>query len=481
MKSLTTLPVELVQLITKYTSVDDLLNLRLACKQLNYKTRDTHLNALYARRTYFLSLKSLQILLKLSQHSDLNFRVKHLQLDIACAIFNFADSINLDEDEDPDSIDQLAESLLGSRGSFLSDTRYYVSDVPLDGRYTRLLTSAFAGLPNLKTVELINGHNPNSEVSFRTFELYNPPANSSSGSSGVDLQEYERVRSTGWVDVYTLNAHQVIPAIFAASVKSHTVELENILLDEKTLKGRVFNSTGDSLAVWIPEILAIHEDHQSPFPKLKRLELPLGTLKDNEGIEQRRIFEYILRFTDTLESLKIVQGASPLHDLTQLFPASIDPPVDTLTTWLPDSFDGTHAIFPRLTSFHLESFLTSFETLNTLLVSLKGSLRTLSLVSCTIENPPSGWRRILETIDKSMGITSFKLIPAQADRKPPGNPYVIPTIEFDGAWTADSKFAVYDACEPEAGSWELKIIRMLRELPSSYSLDLDVLLAAGLE
>ncbi|KAK6542433.1 hypothetical protein TWF694_006389 [Orbilia ellipsospora] len=391
------LPVELIQLVSKGLSAGDLLNLRLASKATNYKTRDAHLNALYARRTYFLSSKSLRILLKISKDPELRFRVNYLQLDIACAIFNLADSVNLnnykdeDEDEQGNSIDWLAQSLLGNNSTFSEGGSCFVSDVPLDGQHAHLLAATFTGLPNLKTVEVINGYDLGKGPSLRTFQLYNPF--NENGDSDLDITEYERACAKEWANVYTLNAHHVVPAIFAAMAKSQ-LELESIQLDDGIWKGRVLNSTSDSLAVWLPELLAMHKKHKSKQSKLRHLELPLGSLSDGDSEAFNTIFEYLLLFSDTLESLKLVQEPSGVSDLSQHPSSPPHPP----SSQLPAPYYNINCpVFPNLVSLQLENLTTSSETLHDLLISFKDTLQTLHLVSCTIQDPPLNWRKILES------------------------------------------------------------------------------------
>ncbi|KAF3903872.1 hypothetical protein ABW20_dc0104470 [Dactylellina cionopaga] len=371
-------------------------------------------------------------------------------------MFNIANALQDDQGTIPDrKASSLFSQLSESNSKFASNQG--VSDFPLEGKDARMLSAAFAGLQNLKTVGVTNGYRSHDELSLRTFQLYSPT--SERGVSHTDMKEYEAVRFGGWVDVYAISAHDVIPAIFEAAIENN-IQLEGIHFDPRCLEARVLNDCNSSLTSSLPAPAVIFENDQCrrSFPKLRTLELPLGALENGE--EQKRIFALVSLFSESLESLGLApRRPGPLEDFNPVF----DDPFEAISTSsLPDRFLDIK--FPYLTSLSMKHFMTTFETINLLLLHLKDTLRVLDLDTCYIDDPFLNWRLILETVDTSMALTSFNLDLGESAMHQ--EPYAVSKIEHQGPWNLDSQFVVFFNYVPDM-SLSIGLIKRLRSWKES--------------
>ncbi|KAF3923631.1 hypothetical protein ABW21_db0205537 [Orbilia brochopaga] len=166
MPGITSLPLEVLFLVTGYLWADDIKALRLTCKDLDSKTADAHADELFKCRTYFATVQDLQALFDFTKHpSNAALRLKHLRLDIASPYIHIQprqllESLNGEEDGQP-----VLPPKLFNQTCFAAECHNY--EGAEQGEDQALVFAAVQNLPNLEIIEFVDRNGAPSEKSLK--------------------------------------------------------------------------------------------------------------------------------------------------------------------------------------------------------------------------------------------------------------------------------------------------------------------------
>ncbi|KAF3930073.1 hypothetical protein ABW19_dt0204481 [Dactylella cylindrospora] len=399
--SLSPLPVEIVHLISKNLNGDDLLSLRLTCRDLDFLVRDLHRNEFYRCRTYYLNVLSLELLVKLSR-SEFGRKLEHLKFDLGSPC--------------PQTTTESIEEHAGQAGLTGSDLHRLFGLVALNTKawkgpqdVVEKIRMAFSNLPNLKVIEYICS---DKAISARTLDIYLP-------EGCVDRLLIRQLggRLTS-LSPFRRSLADSFAKILSAAVENE-IALEEIIIQEG------LNATKLSGA----ETKFIHSSYWSSpkcstgLSKIKELHLYLD---DSDTLRYGRVpvsglSGFLEPIANSLESLKFLFRDS--------FNEARHQPLFSIT--------GYRFEFSRLRNLELQNSAAKVIELCALLSTAKSTLRRLVLRKCCLVYPPGDWRRVLRLLASDFQLQEVYIKPRRAKT------HNLPLIEYTGAWTPASEFNVF--------------------------------------
>ncbi|KAK6542421.1 hypothetical protein TWF694_006376 [Orbilia ellipsospora] len=301
MASITTLPLELINALSIYLNQDDLLSLRITCKNLDAKVKDSHLDAIFHYRRVFLVPASLENLIRISRHPTMNQRVRHIQLTTFCPYRLFDDysmedlrTLNPPNDFDGDFLDSIGILNRSSR-DHLQDLEYFEEG----GEDIALLTLAFSNLPNIQKIEIggiANAKRPSSEYQAHAltrseFNILFPSMGMKPGSQLPKGLSRVHASQMSELDSARLRLWRI--AMFAA-ISAPLTKLQNIKGPGHGIMPFWFISPPSRL---IP--------YRTSFPKLRILDITVVGLTGMNSYCNTSLLKWLEAVWTNLENLKI--------------------------------------------------------------------------------------------------------------------------------------------------------------------------------
>ncbi|KAK6331287.1 hypothetical protein TWF730_004374 [Orbilia blumenaviensis] len=410
---------DLIVHLSKELDEDDLLALRMTCKELNFKAKELHLDALYATRTVYFIPVSLENLLKIAKHpSGINKRVRNLRI---CPTSPY---INPEREVRRKLEEQAKAEKPGSHGSMpagLVLKMYEQSKSEWPGvqhmhkwdLVPNMLTMAFMNLPNIQSIEF--EWRRNHRVTRSEFTLLYPTVGLGPGKRLIpDLinamtvytipLEYKHV---GYWN-YTMNA--AVTAGVSSLEKISDIGLfgDGIPLNWFTtppLQLTRMQSTLSNLRVL--HITYTENDRRSrshPLPAPGAQPPPVPTAR-------RNFCKWIESMAGTIEKLRLEDVSSSPNRYADGCP-------------LP--------ILPKLKNADLAGMSLKPEAFKAFIEPCKDRLRDVFLSQCLLENPKDEWFEILKLLKECRSLTKFQICQKSQWRKQER----FPDIEAFGDWTS---------------------------------------------
>ncbi|KAF3917627.1 hypothetical protein AA313_de0206438 [Arthrobotrys entomopaga] len=441
MRGITSLPYELVHEVTKLLNdADDLLALRMTCRDMCEKVKERHLNLMYQTITVYPILASFQSLVKISIHpSRVNSIVKHLQFSISTPCGKTILSKQFCKGS------QLISTITGSIEIIDTVTKFAQQHSKSDPRsnnrlgYYNLLTSAFVNLPNLESISFTN----TKRLTRSEFNLLYPTLGF---GPGTRLPKAPLDVGTLGIAAYENGIKQIWKIIMFACHASSTTSLRTIKDPQNLcpIQTSWFKTCPKSF--WAPSPptfpisvlkLSIYFDHEcdriSGWGK-ERYDSDSDSGIDNESESSlptwaSNLSRWLGHFSRTLTELDL-SGLTELiksrcYGADKLFP-------------LEDSF-------PMLRKLHLLRIPLVFENFKEFLRQAGKNLRDLQITESGLYFEEHEWFEILKTIrDECLQVQSFKFLllthvdalHAQLIMAGEAHPplYTLPNIQVDGLW-----------------------------------------------
>ncbi|EPS35384.1 hypothetical protein H072_11241 [Dactylellina haptotyla CBS 200.50] len=378
--ALLSLPLELLEAISKDLDEDDLLALRMTCNLLNTKARELHLDSIYNRRRVYFVPTSIENLLKIAD-SDMNTRVRQIVIS-SVTPYEFDPLDRETMDEKNWNIAEQALNVIHSEESyqFVESESRRLAEFDEAGPS---LSMAFSKLPNLRTIEF-ERIPMDSSTGFQDFKrselnLFYPAIGLSPGSRMVRGLEGESIFRPCW-QVY--EDPRFIPVVLYAAKLSDFPHLE-IIKDCPPSRGiplKWFNISSKTRAAY----------HRS-FRNLRTLELTINYEKElsaGGGLMPYRTIQLNKLFCEWLEGFGSNLKTLRLYIFEQNGPA-------------PMPFDlPTETGLPNLKSFILSSSVMSFENITKFLGHCKANLEVLKFSDCLFGDPNEDWFQLLQYLKR---------------------------------------------------------------------------------
>ncbi|KAF3287409.1 hypothetical protein TWF970_007133 [Orbilia oligospora] len=423
MASLHSLPIELVQEIANKLDEDEILALRLACKDLDSKTHEAHLESKYRTRRVFFVPAGLDNLLKISRHpSGVNKRVKEI-------IFFGTSPYYCISDPDPLLPGQIprseSASIVLSRldsASQLDFAELQEIDRQDSGEDTSMLALAFTNLPELRSIRF-HSHpcyeHPN--LTRSEFNLFYPTVLGLNSKPGTHIP-------TGFTDVANtiLRRHWGLKnswSKFMAAVV--TAGLKNITRIQNT---HFWNEKGHEIPLndFLPSQPRRLARLRTLFANLKVLEIVLRTYSRSNVSVMKRVQPWLEAIGAMLEVLDL-----------RLIRISFGGP----TIYAMNVFALPMLSFLKMVT--LENFNFDLENFKQVLINCKDTLVSLKITKCKFYNNKEGWFVVLQLLKREVRSLKFFQLRGQSEAwyetnmEPPD--YVLPDLlSVEGCWACES-------------------------------------------
>ncbi|KAJ6263960.1 hypothetical protein Dda_0097 [Drechslerella dactyloides] len=399
MPGISSLPLEVLFLVTGYLYADDIKALRLTCRDLNGKTAEAHVEELFKCRTYFATVQDLQALLEFTRHpSKAALRLKHLRLDIASPYIHIQprqllDSLHNGEDGEP-----LRPPKLFSQTCFAVECHNYEGVEQSEDQ--ALVFAAIQNLPNLEIVEFVDRTGAPSDKSLKIH--YNTLMTPEFKDEFIEFYKEHQIRQKRG-RMTSLFLYVMV------ALKYSQCRLKEILVDNPR-HSYMFMSHG-----WFENHRRHVKDLKTPLDTLRVLELNLA----HPAAEQP---DY-LDFDEVLETSEVQLKCLPS------FLTKATPNIETLKLRFEEIADvyntrtwvGKYRAYepnlllrevelnlPRLKRLELRAIpFIKEELLEVLLRPHSATLRHLVLEDCVLQELPQTWSALFELLDDPLHLETF--------------------------------------------------------------------------
>ncbi|KAK6542432.1 hypothetical protein TWF694_006388 [Orbilia ellipsospora] len=407
MLALSSVPLEVLFLVTNYLSIDDIKSLRLVSKEFGQKAQPAYMDELFGRRTYFATIPDLQALLDFTKHpSKACLRLKHLRLDIASPYIHIRHSIFQDTCEE--DLKDLKPPKLFHRVAF--GVHYHNLEALEQSEDQALLFAALQNLPNLEAIEFVDRPGPPSEKALSRHYPF------------LMTRRYKDEFLAFYKDYTTRQRRGRLTSLLThvmVALKNSPCRIKEILVDDSAQPYMLLSHS------WFSLQRRHIKDLQVPLENLRVLELnltqptpdyspDLGTYPDTNPANAKLqcLPEFFRNVLPNLETLKIrFEDVIDDFGLHQLTPNNL-------------SFDPNLLIMkvelnlPHLRNLELRMVpFTEAELRTGLLLPHSSTLRRITMEDCVLQENIQMWSSIFELLEYELQLDSFRFCTKSVDRR----------------------------------------------------------------
>ncbi|KAK6342316.1 hypothetical protein TWF718_007719 [Orbilia javanica] len=408
---------DLIVQLSKELDEDDLLALRMTCKELNFKVKELHLDALYSTRTVYFIPVSLENLLKVAKHpSGINKRVRSLRICPTSPYINPEREVRrkLEEqakNEKPGSYGIMPASLVLKMYEQSKSEWPGVQHMHKWDLVPNMLTLAFMNFPNIQSIEF--EWRRNHRVTRSEFALLYPTVGLGPGqrliSELVNAMtvysiplEYKHVAYWN----YTMNAAVTAGISTLEKISDSGLFSDGIPLAWFTTPPLQLQRMQTTLS----NLRVLHVSYTEHDRRTRTLPLPPpGGPPPPVPTGRRNFCKWIESMAGTIEKLRLEDLSSSANRYADGCP-------------LP--------ALPRLKNVELAGMSLKVEALKAFIEPCKDKLRDIFLSQCMLENPKEEWFEILKVIRECNGLSKFQIVQRGQWRKTER----FPDIEAYGDW-----------------------------------------------
>ncbi|KAF3933795.1 hypothetical protein ABW20_dc0103782 [Dactylellina cionopaga] len=417
------LSTELIVHLAKDLDEDDLLALRITCKELNFKTREVHLSSLYHTRSVYFVPASLENLLKVAKHpSDAKSRLRHIRICPSSPYINPERDVRRKLEEQAKAENPVTVTGTGTDGPMpaglvLKMYEHSKSEWPAVQHMRQwdlaanMLTVAFSHFPNIQTIEL--DWKKNHRMTRSEFNLLYPSLGLVSGKrlpndlvNAISIYMIPLDYKHGGYWNITLNAALITGL-------SHVEKISDIGL------------FGDGVPLsWFSMPQSQLSKMKSNFSNLRILHLLVTTDGDrrHRGVRtttistavpgtRHALCKWIEHVGTNVEELR-------LEDMTSAARYDDGCPLPSL---------------PKLSTLELVGVSLKAESFKELLNSCRMGLRDVTFSQCLLENPKDEWFGIIKDLSQCLLLRKFNVMMKGQWRKEER----YPDIEIYGDWKSE--------------------------------------------
>ncbi|KAK6353597.1 hypothetical protein TWF696_005560 [Orbilia brochopaga] len=399
MTGISSLPLEVLFLVTGYLWADDIKALRLTCKDLNEKTAEAHADELFKCRTYFATIQDLQALFDFTKHpSKAALRLKHLRLDIASPYIHIQprqllESLNGGEDGQP-----LRPPKLFNQTCFAAECHNYEGVEQSEDQ--ALVFAAIQNLPNLEIIEFVDRNGAPSEKSLKIhYESLMTPELKAEFMEFYNDHEIRQKRGR----MTSLFLYVMV------AIKYSQCRLKEILVDNPR-HSYMFMSHG-----WFENHRRHVKDLKTPLENLRILELNLAhpAAESPDYIDLEEVLEtsevqlkclpsFLTKATPNIETLKL-----RFEEIADVY---------NTRTWVgkyrayePNLLlRDVELTLPRIKRLELRAIpFIKEELLDVLLRPHSATLRHLIIEDCVLQELPQNWSALFELLEEPLHLETF--------------------------------------------------------------------------